>query len=417
MSTIKKQTDLFGVAEEVEQEIKELYKGIDKKAFYNHKKVLEAFRSAKVSDYHFQGSTGYGYGDRGREVLEKVYSFVFNTEASLVRGQIVSGTHALALCLYGILRPGDELLFVQGTPYDTLEEVIGVRGGDNGSLCEFGVGYKQVETTADGNPDYARIAPSIGKNTKLLLIQRSRGYSLMPALSIIEIKKLIAYVKKVKPDILVMVDNCYGEMVEEKEPAEVGADILAGSLIKNPGGGIAPTGGYITGKKRLVEMAANRFTAPGVGGEVGPVLDWQRLFFQGLFLAPHTVSEALKGAIFTARFFERLGFEVFPKYDEHRSDIIQAVRLGSPELVTAFCQGLQKGSPVDSHVLPEPWGMPGYSDQVIMAAGTFVQGASLELTADGPIRPPYIVYTQGGLSKEYVKLGVISAAREVLAKS
>ncbi|HZK18456.1 MAG TPA: methionine gamma-lyase family protein [Clostridia bacterium] len=412
---MSKQVDLINLAEKVDSELGELYKEVDRIAFTNHKKVLAAFQKARVSDYHFQGSTGYGYGDQGRETLEKVYSLVFNTEAALVRGQIVSGTHALAICMYGILRPGDELLFVQGTPYDTLEEVIGIRGDGNGSLLDYGVTYKQVETQADGHLDYPEITAALGENTKLLLIQRSCGYSLKPSLCVSEIQRLIAHVKNIKPGIIVMVDNCYGEMVEEREPTDVGADIVAGSLIKNPGGGIAPTGGYVAGKKNLVEMSSNRWTAPGVGNEVGPVLDWQRLFYQGLFLAPHTVAEALKGAVFSARFFEKLGFEVFPRHENPRTDIIQAIKLGSPERVVAFCQGLQKGSPVDSYVLPEPWGMPGYGDKVIMAAGTFVQGASLELTADGPIRPPYAVYMQGGLSKEYVKLGAISAAREVLS--
>lgn len=405
------------LAQEVDKKLDYLYEKVDKLAYLNHKKVLDAFQKVKVSDYHFKGTTGYGYHDPGREALEELYTRIFKTEAALVRGQIVSGTHALAICLYGLLRPGDELLFLQGRPYDTLEEIIGTRRGDSpGSLREMGVRYRQVDLTSGGKINCEAVKSEVSRKTKLVLLQRSCGYSRKPPLSVGDMEKIIKSIKTKNSDTLILVDNCYGEFVETREPTEVGADLAAGSLIKNPGGGLAPTGGYIVGKKKLVEMAASRWTAPGIGRDVGPVFEWQRLFFQGLFLAPHFVAEALKGAIFTARFFEELGFQVYPRYDCERTDIIQAVELGSRELLVAFCRGVQKGSPVDSHVRPEPWDMPGYDHQVVMAAGTFIQGASLELTADGPLRPPYVAFMQGGLSKEYVKLGVISAAQEVLTE-
>jgi len=402
------------LSEEVDREVQPVYRLIDERALKNHAKVLEAFRQMRVSEFHLKGSTGYGYGDRGRETLEGVYAAVFRAEAALVRSQIVSGTHAIALCLYGVLRPGDELLSVQGEPYDTLGEMIGIRGRENGSLREFGVLYNQVELLPEGRLDFAGIEKALGEKTKMVILQRSRGYKWAPSLGTGEMRKLIAFIKNKKPDTIVFVDNCYGEFVEAEEPVEAGADLAAGSLIKNPGGGIAPTGGYVVGKKKYVEMAANRWSAPGIGQEVGPSAGCQRLLYQGLFLAPHIVAEALKGAVFTARFFERLGFEVMPGYCEERSDIVQAISLGSPERIVAFCRGLQAASPVDSHVCPEPVAMPGYGDPVVMAAGTFIQGASLELSADGPVRPPYAVYLQGGLSKEYVRLAVLSAAREVL---
>lgn len=406
--------NLTGLAEQVEQEVQHIYRALETKALHNHAKVLAAFKRAQVSDYHLKGGTGYGYGDRGREVLEQVYADVFGAEAALVRGQIVSGTHAIALCLFGVLRPGDELLAVQGTPYDTLEEMIGARSNVSGSLTDIGIKYRQIELLPDGTIDKDAIAQAINDNTRMVMLQRSRGYSLRPSLNLEEMGQVIQYIKNIKPDIIVFVDNCYGEFVEDREPTAVGADLAAGSLIKNPGGGLAPSGGYVVGKSLYVEMAANRWTAPGIGGEVGPSPDYQRLLFQGLFIAPHVVTEALKGAVFAARLFEVLGFNALPAWNERRTDTIQAVLLGNSQRLVAFCQALQAASPVDAHVRPEPTDMPGYEDAVIMAAGTFVQGASLELTADAPMREPFAVYMQGGLSKEYVKLGVLSAARAVL---
>lgn len=405
--------DLELLAEEVEEEVQVFYRPIDKTAFANHLKVLEAFKASRVSDYHLKGSTGYGYGDAGRETLEEVYARVFHAEKALVRSQIVSGTHAIALCLYGILRPGDELLAVQGQPYDTLSSMIGISGNESGSLKDLLVSYKQVEPTKEGGIDYDRVGQALNNKTKMVLLQRSCGYGSGKPLSITELKKIIQCIRQQKPDTVIFVDNCYGEFVEEEEPIEAGADLAAGSLIKNPGGGIAPTGGYVVGRDIYVNMAANRWSAPGIGSDVGPSADSQRLFFQGLYLAPHIVAEAIKGSIFTARFFERLGYEVHPLFDEPRFDLVQTIKLGTPEKVLAFCRGLQSASPVDSHVLPEAHLMPGYGDPVIMAAGTFVQGASLELSADGPLREPYSIYVQGGLSKEYVKLAIISAAREI----
>lgn len=406
--------DLELLAGEIELESEPVYRRIEAIALKNQARVLNAFRRERVSDFHLRGSTGYGYGDRGRETLEKIYAHVFRCEAALVRGQIVSGTHAIALCLFGILRPGDELLAVQGEPYDTLGEMIGIRGGAHGSLRQFGIDYKQIDALAGGSIDYSVIGRALTGRTRMVLLQRSRGYCWGPTLSISEIGEIVRYIKNKSPDTVVFVDNCYGEFVEEEEPTGAGADLMAGSLIKNPGGGLSPTGGYVAGKAEYVEMAANRWSAPGIGAEVGPSAESMRLFFQGFFMAPHTVAEALKGAVFTARLFERLGFEVLPASGEERTDIVQAVKLGTPERLLAFCRAIQAHSPVDSHVRPEANAMPGYGDPVVMAAGTFVQGASLELSADGPLRPPYAVYLQGGLSKEYVKLAVLAAAREVL---
>ncbi|MFZ5597337.1 MAG: aminotransferase class I/II-fold pyridoxal phosphate-dependent enzyme [Bacillota bacterium] len=398
------------LAVEVEEEIKEISREIEKNSFANHKKVLEEFIRAGVGDYHLKGSTGYGYNDAARDKLEEIYSGVFKSESSLVRGQIVSGTHAIALCLFGILRPGDELLAVQGTPYDTIVRMIGIHGDDPGSLKDMGVTYRQVELLGDGSPDLAKISSAINNRTKMVYIQRSRGYSLRPSLSMEELSGLIRFIRQCKKDLVVFVDNCYGEFVEDREPIEVGADLTAGSLIKNPGGGLAPSGGYITGKKSLVQMAANRWTAPGVGGEIGPSQSDIRLFYQGLFMAPRCVAEALHGAVFAARFFERLGYKTVPAYNEPRTDIIQAIVLGSPEKVIKFCKGIQMSSPVDSGAVPEPDDMPGYESKIIMAAGTFIQGASLELSADAPIRQPYAVFAQGGLSRHYTRIALINAA-------
>jgi cystathionine beta-lyase family protein involved in aluminum resistance len=411
---VNKLDDLELLADEVEEEVQIYYRSINKIALANHNKVLEAFKASRVGDYHLKGSTGYGYGDAGREKLEEVYARVFHAEKALVRNQIVSGTHAIALCLYGVLRPGDELLAVQGQPYDTLGSIIGLKGEASGSLKDLLISYKQVEPARDGSIDYDKVGQALGHKTKMVLLQRSCGYGTGKPLSIKEMKRIIEYIRQRSPETVIFVDNCYGEFVEEEEPIDAGADLAAGSLIKNPGGGVAPTGGYVVGREKYVNMAANRWTAPGIGAEVGPTTDNQRLFFQGLYLAPHTVAEAIKGSVFTARFFEKLGYEVSPLYNEPRYDLVQLIKLGTPEKVLAFCRGLQAASPIDSYVSPEAQPMPGYGDPVVMAAGTFVQGASLELSADGPLREPYNVYVQGGLSKEYVRLAMISAAREII---
>lgn len=400
-----------------EDEVSGQFKKIDEIREYNQYKVLNAMQKNKVSDIHFNYSTGYGYGDIGRETIDKVYSDVFGAEDALVRPQIVSGTHALSLCLYGVLRPGDELLSITGKPYDTLENIIGIENCPSGCLKDLGVSYSQIDLMDNGKINYNEITKKINNRTKLILIQRSLGYSWRPSLSLEDIEYTIKFIKIINPNIVCMVDNCYGEFIDFKEPTEVGADIIAGSLIKNPGGSLAPTGGYVAGKKHLVEMAASRLIAPGIGKECGATLGINRLFFHGLFLAPHIVAEALKGAVFCSKLFSKLGYEVNPEYNARRSDIIQAIKFGSREALIAFCQGIQKGSPVDSFVNPEPWDMPGYNDQVIMAAGGFVQGASIELSADAPLRPPYIAYLQGGITFDHVKIGIIYALQNLSASS
>ncbi len=402
-------SNILDLAEEVEKEISCITKEIEAVREYNQLKVIKAMQNNSVSESHFAGSTGYGYGDRGREVLDMVYADVFKAEDALVRHQIVSGTHAIALCLFGNLRPGDELLSVTGKPYDTLEEAIGIRGHGEGSLKEFGITYRQVELLDNGEIDYENIRKSINDKTKMVLIQRSRGYSWRPSLKIEDIRKAVDFIKNIKENVIIMVDNCYGEFVETEEPVEAGADIIAGSLIKNPGGGLATSGGYIAGKQEYVRNAACRLTAPGLAKEVGASLGQNRLMFQGLFFAPHVVAESLKGAVFCAALMEKLGFEASPSSKEKRSDIIQAIRFNREDYLVSFCQGIQKGSPVDSYVTPEPWNMPGYEHPVIMAAGAFVQGASIELSADAPIKAPYIAYMQGGLTFEHVKLGVLTS--------
>lgn len=399
---------------ETEKEIQQQFAKIDEVREFNQYKVLRSMQKNRLSDTHFNYSTGYGYGDVGRENIDRVYADIFESEDALVRPHIVSGTHALSLCLYGILRPGDEMLAVTGKPYDTLDNIIGIQKVLPGSLKDFGVAYNQVDLTPEGKLNYNEISKKINNKTKLVLIQRSTGYSWRPSLSLEDIEYTIKFIKIINPNIICMVDNCYGEFIDFKEPTEVGADIIAGSLIKNPGGGIAPTGGYVAGKAHLVEMAAGRLIAPGIGKECGATLGVNRLFFQGLFLAPHIVSESLKGAVFSARLFEKLGFEVNPGYTASRSDIIQAIKFGNREALIAFCQGIQKGSPVDSFVNPEPWDMPGYNDQVIMAAGGFVQGSSIELSADAPLRAPFIAYQQGGLTYDHVKIGVIFAVQNLI---
>ncbi len=401
------------LAEQAERDAQKVFEKIDATKELNQLKVIKAMQDNKLSDSHFNGTTGYGYDDRGREVLDSVYANVFGAEDALVRHHIVSGTQALALCLFGNLRPGDELVAVTGKPYDTLEEVIGIRGKNCGSLKEFGVSYKQVELKPDGKPDIEEIRKVVSSSTKMAMIQRSRGYSWRDALCIEDIRSVIDTIKSINSSIIVMVDNCYGEFVEEIEPVQVGADIIAGSLIKNPGGGLALTGGYIAGKKELVEQAAYRLTSPGLGKEVGASLGNNRLMFQGLFMAPHVVAESLKGAVFCAALMERAGFETLPSVNTKRSDIIQAVKFNNEESLIAFCQGIQKGSPVDSYVTPQPWDMPGYDSPVIMAAGAFVQGSSIELSADAPIKSPYIAYMQGGLVYEHVKLGNMIALQKL----
>ncbi|SHI94245.1 methionine gamma-lyase family protein [Lutispora thermophila] len=405
---------IIDLAEKCEKEVKHQFSIIEEIREYNQYKVLKSMQKNKLSDMHFNYSTGYGYGDIGRDTLDKVYSDVFNCEDALVRPNIVSGTHALSLCLFGILRPGDEMLAITGKPYDTLDNIIGINCNYQGSLKDYNIKYKQVDLLDDGRFNFDEIRKSINKNTKLVLIQRSTGYSWRKSLSLKEIEEVIKFIKNIGPDICCMVDNCYGEFMDFYEPTEKGADIMAGSLIKNPGGSIAPTGGYVAGKRKYVEMAADRLVAPGIGKETGATLGITRLLFQGLFLAPHVVSEAVKGAVFCSKIFSDLGYEVNPKFDATRSDIIQAIKFNDKDALIAFCKGIQLGSPVDSFVTPEPWDMPGYNDKIIMAAGAFVQGASIELSADAPIRPPYIAYLQGGITYDHAKIGILYAIKEMI---
>ncbi|MCL5038908.1 MAG: methionine gamma-lyase family protein [Firmicutes bacterium] len=452
---------LLSLAAEVLSEVKGEWEKRDEITVQNQMRVLRSFHQVGVSATHFSPGNGYGYGDLGREGIERVFARVFAAEAALVRWQMVSGSHALATALFGLLRPGDELLSVTGTPYDTLREIIGFGQAEStqekvspppegepsagewrtqpdltgqdpsprsvsrpgpqdggrrlnpGSLADFGVTYRQIAPRMDGTLDEAALREAVNQRTRVVFLQRSRGYTWTAARNLEQIKDYIQRVKAINPGVLCLVDNCYGEFVETREPTQVGADLVVGSLIKNPGGGLAPTGGYLAGRADLVEAAAARLYAPGLGSHVGPSLGDNRLFFQGLFLAPHLVGEAIKGAIFTARLFERLGYEVSPHWQEQRTDLIQALRLGKRERLLSFCQAVQSASPVDAHVRPEPWAMPGYSDEVIMAAGTFVQGASLELSADGPLREPYIAYLQGGLVKEQVILAALLAAQRL----
>ncbi|MBR2323251.1 MAG: methionine gamma-lyase family protein [Clostridia bacterium] len=403
----------YNFGEEILSSLKERFDAIDKIAEYNQNKILYAFQKERVDASCMQASTGYGYDDIGREKLEKVYASVFHTESALVRPQITCGTHALTVALSANLLPGDELLSPAGKPYDTLEEVIGIRPSTC-SLKEYGVSYRQVDLTSDGGFNYPEIEKAINDKTKLVTIQRSKGYQTRPTFSVKQIGELIAFVKNIKPDLIVMVDNCYGEFVETIEPSDVGADMVVGSLIKNPGGGLAPIGGYICGKQELIERCAYRLTAPGLGQEVGATLGVLPKFYQGLFLAPTVTAGALKGAIFAANVYERLGFKTVPNSVESRHDIIQAVELKSGEAMCAFCKGIQGAAPVDSYVTPIPWAMPGYDSEVIMAAGAFVQGSSIELSADGPIREPYAVYFQGGLTFYHAKLGILKSLQELI---
>ncbi len=407
---ISKEVYQFG--QKIEASLKERFEKIDQITEFNQMKVIRAMQENRVSAECFNMSSGYGYNDLGRDTLEKVYASCFKGEDALVRPQITCGTHALALALMSNLRPGDELLSPVGKPYDTLEEVIGIRPS-KGSLAEYGISYRQVDLLPDGQFDYENIKKAINEKTRLVTIQRSKGYATRPTLSVARIGELISFIKGIKPDVICMVDNCYGEFVEEREPLEVGADMMVGSLIKNPGGGLAPIGGYIVGKKECVENAAYRLTSPGLGKEVGASLGVIQSFYQGFFLAPTVTSGALKGAIFAANIYEKLGFEVVPNATESRHDIIQAVSFHNPEGLIAFCEGIQAAAPVDSYVTPEPWAMPGYDSDVIMAAGAFVQGSSIELSADGPLKEPYAVYFQGGLTWYHAKLGILKSLQKL----
>ena len=408
--------EVYDFCNDILKNLGKRFEAVDEVAEYNQLKVIRAMQVNRVSAECFQPSSGYGYDDFGRDTLEKVYADIFHTEDALVRPHITCGTHALAIALSGNLRPGDELLSPVGKPYDTLEEVIGIRP-QTGSLAEYGVTYRQVDLLENGDFDFEGIKKAINDKTKLVTIQRSKGYQTRPTLSVGRIGELIAFVKKIKPDVICMVDNCYGEFVEKIEPTDVGADMCVGSLIKNPGGGLAPIGGYIVGKKECVERAAYRLTAPGLGKELGASLGVNQSFYQGLFLAPQVVSGALKGAIFAANIYERLGFSVVPDSTESRHDIIQAVVLGTPEGVIEFCKGIQAAAPVDSFAEPEPWAMPGYDCDVIMAAGAFVQGSSIELSADAPIKPPYAVYFQGGITWYHSKYGIMMSLEKLVEKA
>ncbi|WP_028399076.1 aminotransferase class I/II-fold pyridoxal phosphate-dependent enzyme [Ectobacillus panaciterrae] len=414
---LKHGEELAPIVRETEEMISGVHKRIDEVVESNQFRVLESFRQHKISDSHFIPTTGYGYDDIGRDTLEKVYADVFGAEAGLVRPQIISGTHAISTALFGILRPGDELLYITGKPYDTLEEIVGIRGKGIGSFKEFQIGYRSVALTSEGRVDFDAVKNAIHEHTKMIGIQRSKGYATRPSFTVAEIQEMIAFVKSIKPDVVVFVDNCYGEFAEEMEPCHVGADLMAGSLIKNPGGGIVKTGGYIVGKEQYVEACAYRLTSPGIGAEAGASLYSLQEMYQGFFLAPHVTGQALKGAVFTAAFLEKLGMNTSPRWDTPRTDLIQSVQFDDRNRMIAFCQAIQYASPINSHFTPYPNYMPGYEDDVIMAAGTFIQGASIELSADGPIRAPYVAYVQGGLTYSHVKVAICSAVDELLEKN
>ncbi|MDT9724282.1 hypothetical protein DUZ99_04670 [Xylanibacillus composti] len=408
--------EVLRLAEAAEAKAEPKFKEVERIVDYNQWKVIDAFQQHRVSDYHFAASTGYGYNDRGREVLDDVYAQVFGAEAALVRPHFASGTHTIATALFGLLRPGDELLSITGRPYDTLHKVIGKPGDGTGSLQDFGIRYRETPLAADGSVDWQAVGAAIGPSTKVIAIQRSRGYDWRPSFAVEQIAEMVRRVKELRSDLIVFVDNCYGEFTETREPTEAGADVIAGSLIKNPGGGLAASGGYIAGKRCYVEQAAYRLTAPGIGGEVGAMLGQTRSMYQGLFLSPHTVGQAVKGAIFAAALFEELGLTTHPAWSDSRTDLIQAIRFPGREPLIAFVQAIQAAAAVDAHVVPEPWDMPGYEHPVIMAAGTFIQGGSLELSADAPIREPYIAYMQGGLTYSHVKLGVLTAVHRLISQ-
>lgn len=413
----------FGISEKVialidesEREVSPVFEELDDIMTYNQYKVLDVFQKNRLADRHFSWNTGYGYDDAGREMIEKVYADVFHAEAALCRPTLVNGTHALAITLLGLLRPGDELIYCTGTPYDTLETVIGLKNYEpgNGSLKDYGVTYRQVELLPDGNIDYEGLRNAISDRTRMVTLQRSTGYGWRKAITIDKIEEWTSFVSDINPDIIKMVDNSYGEFLDTKEPTDVGADVMAASLIKNPGGGLALTGAYVAGRKDLINRIQYRMTCPGIGGECGLTFGQTRSMFQGLFIAPRVVNGAVKGAVLCGRVFEKLGYDVCPKPEDKRSDIIEAVRLGTPEAVVSFCQGVQAAAPIDSYVKPIPWDMPGYDDQVVMAAGAFVQGSSIELSADAPIREPYNVYFQGGITYEHSKFGVIKALQALV---
>ena len=407
---------VFELYKQALNDVEEQFKIYDEIREYNQLKVLNAFQEERISDMHFTNSSGYGYDDIGRDTLDKVYARIFNTESALVRPHFVNGTHAIGCALMGNLRTNDTMLCITGTPYDTLHNIIGISGKDNiGSLREYGVNYKQVDLK-DGTFDKESIINVLKEDPsiKLVHIQRSTGYGWRKSFLVSEIGEIISAIKEIRSDVCVFVDNCYGELIDTIEPTDVGADLIAGSLIKNLGGGIAPTGGYIAGKKKYVDQAAFRLTTPGIGGECGSTFGVMRQLYQGLFLAPHIVMEAVKGAVFCARIMEIAGFEVLPKYNDKRSDIIQAIKFNDREKLIAFCKGIQKGSPIDSFVECEPWAMPGYNDEVIMAAGAFIQGSSIELSADAPIREPYIAYLQGGLTFDHAKIGILISLNSLL---
>lgn len=407
---------LHPLVKEVEIQVRPIHQEMEERIDKNQFRVLKSFQNHKVSDSHFIPTTGYGYDDHGRETLEKIYAEVFGGEAGLVRPQIISGTHAISIALFGVLRPGDELLYITGKPYDTLEEIVGIRGSGIGSLKEFGISYQSVSLTSEGSVDLEEVARQIKPNTKMIGIQRSKGYATRPSFTVDEIGEMIKFVKEIKSDVVVFVDNCYGEFVEDHEPCHVGADLIAGSLIKNPGGGIAKTGGYIVGKQKWVEACSYRMTSPGIGAEAGASLYSLQEMYQGFFLAPHVVGQALKGAVFTAAILEKIGMNSEPKWDTKRTDLIQSVQFNDRDKMVAFCQAIQYASPINSHVTPYPSYMPGYEDDVIMAAGTFIQGASIELTADGPTRPPYVAYVQGGLTYSHVKMAICIALDNLIEK-
>lgn len=410
-STLKPET--LELANKVEEKIKSIHAKIDEMAFYNQQKVLAAFRKHQVSDFHLHPSNGYGYDDEGRDNLERVYADAFGAESAIVRAQIISGTHAITLSLFGVLRPGDELVYITGKPYDTLQSIVDGGEKDTGSLKDFGIGYSHVDLIEDRDIDWDGVRASINEKTKMVAIQRSKGYATRPSFTIESIEKMCNKIREIKSDVIIFVDNCYGEFVEAMEPTEIGADLMAGSLIKNPGGGLAKIGGYIAGRAELVEKCAFRMTSPGIGAEAGASLNTLADFYQGFFLAPHVVAQSLKGAVFTSAMLEAVGMSTYPHYADKRTDLIQSVSFQTAEQMIAFCQEVQAASPVNAHFAPEPAYMPGYEDDVIMAAGTFVQGSSIELTADGPIRPPFTAFVQGGLTYEHVKYAICSAVQKL----